>query len=354
MKISRDLIIYSVAFSILLVAGIALYYTYEESTNVEKSEWAYEMTQLRTMNSQGYKGAGVVVGIVDTGIEPKHKDLNHVEIVAWKDFVNDKENPYDDNGHGTHVAGIICAKGDITGGAPEVGLIVVKAINSKGEGTDEQVANGIDFCVEKGADVICLSLGGGRWLFVGNQAESACERATDSGVFVVAAAGNDGESDDGDVASPATVDSVIAVGAVDKNKLIASFSSVGDNEGLIDVPAPFPDPDDRVDPDKKPELVAPGVAISSTWSTNSYATASGTSQATPFVCSAIAVILDDRALAKYRHDGAEGGSSDTVNKFKNAFMNSSEKLQKQEQPHDDYYGYGLVQTYKAFTELQSG
>lgn len=360
MKFQKDKLMYPALVTILVVGMLILYFTYDDSTSVKKSEWAYEMTQLRQMNSEGFEGNGVVVGIVDTGIDPDHDDLDHVIIVAWKDYINEKDKPYDDKGHGTHVAGIICADGKIDGGAPEVGLIVVKAIDSKGEGTDENVADGIKFCVNNGADIICLSLGGGTLPLLGTNSERECNDAINNGVFVVAAAGNDGENDDGDVSSPANVEGVIAVGAIDKNKIIAPFSSKGHNtEGVIPgYQGKDPifglklDPTETWDdPNKKPELVAPGVQISSTYRDNSYVFASGTSQATPFICSVIAVILDDRALPQYRHDGKNNEGQDTIEKFKNAFMNTTEKLKNQEKPHDEHYGYGLILAVRAYDKL---
>lgn len=362
MKFKKENIVYPVLGTILVVSLLLLYNIYKSEEKIEKSEWAYEITQLRKMNAQGFEGNGVVVGIVDTGIDAKHVDLDHIKIIAWKDYINNKEKPYDDDGHGTHVAGIICADGKLKGGAKEVSLIVVKAIDRKGKGTDEDVADAIDFCVEKGADIICLSLGGNRWPVVGSRTENACKRAIDKGVFVVAAAGNDGKNDDGDVASPANVEYVIAVGAVDKNKKIAPFSSKGNNtEGIIPgyqgkdpILGVKIDPTETWDdPNKKPELVAPGVDICSTWKGNSYAKANGTSQAVPFVCSAIALILDDDALPQYRHDGKDGGSKDTIKKFKNEFMNTAQKLDNQDRPHDDHYGYGLIQAYEAYLKLKA-
>jgi subtilisin family serine protease len=305
-------------------------------TQIDRTEWAFEVTQIKDMNKDDYKGEGIVVGIVDTGIDPSHPDLDHINITGWMDNVNSRAEPYDDQGHGTHIAGIIAAQGEIDGVAPDVKLVVVKAISSGGSGSDSDVADGIDYCVEKGADVICLSLGGmARLLNIGDSTAAACEDAIDAGVYVVAAAGNDGEDDDGDVSSPAVVDGVIAVGAIDEDKRLASFSSIGDNDGIL----PFPI-DDREDPDKKPELVAPGVDIVSTYLEEGYATASGTSQATAFVAGCIAILLD--ADSHYKRDGGSGGDSDAITQVKNALMNSAEKLSGQDTPHDDHYGYGLI------------
>jgi serine protease AprX len=307
--------------------------------SIERTEWAFTSTEIKSMNDAGYDGDGVVVGIVDTGLDTSHPDLDHIDVIAWKDYINDEPEPYDDGGHGTMMAGIIAADGEITGAAPKVDMIVVKAISSSGSGSSEDVAAGIDFCVDNGADVICLSLGGkGRRFNIGDDAVNACERAIAQGVYVVAAAGNDGEeSNDHDVDSPAVTEKVIAVGAIDENKQIAPFSSVGDNDGTL--PGPF---DDRQDPDKKPELVAPGVDIVSTYRDDKYATGSGTSQATAFVAGAIALLLD--ANPDWQREGSSGGHENAVDHFKEVFMDTAEKLPGQDTPHDEHYGYGLIQT----------
>jgi serine protease AprX len=308
---------------------------------IERTEWAFEITQITDMNKQGYKGEGVTVGIVDTGIDLSHPDLDHINLTGWMDIVNDRSEPYDDQGHGTHIAGIIAAKGEISGAAPEVKLVVVKAISSGGSGSDSDVAEGIDYCVENGADVICLSLGGmARLLNIGDSTAAACEDAIDQGVYVVAAAGNDGEDEnDADVSSPAVVEGVIAVGAVNEDESLASFSSMGDNDGEIPGYQIW-DLTETDDPNKKPEVVAPGVDIISTHLEEGYALASGTSQATAFVAGSMALLLE--ADSHYQRDGGTGGDSDAVNNVKNAIMNSAEKLAGQAEPHDDHYGYGLI------------
>jgi serine protease AprX len=308
----------------------------DNGSKIERTEWAFEITQIKDMNDDGYDGEGIVVGIVDSGIDLSHPDLDHINITAWKDYVNGRANPYDDNGHGTHIAGIIAAQGEIDGIAPKVKLIVVKAISGSGSGTDSDVADGIRFAVDNGADVICLSLGGrARFLNLGDDTASACEDAIDEGVFVVAAAGNDGEDDDGDVASPATVNDVIAVGAIDENKNIASFSSEGENDGSLIPPRP-----PRFDPDRKPEMVAPGVEIVSTWINDEYRFGSGTSQATAFVAGGVALLLD--ANPEHQREGSSGGNENAVSNLKEIFMDTAEECPNQAEPHDDHYGYGLI------------
>ncbi len=310
-------------------------------TSIERTEWAFKITQIKDMNNQDYFGESVIIGIVDSGIDTNHPDLDHINITAWADYVNQRSDPYDDNGHGTNMAGILAAKGEIRGIAPEVNMVVVKAIDADGSGSDSVVAEGIRFCIDNEADVICLSLGGrARFLNLGDETASACNQAIDMGVFVVAAAGNDGEDDDGDVASPAVVQGVIAVGAIDENKNIASFSSIGNNEG--EVPGyQFWDITEPEDPNKKPELVAPGVDITSTYFEEEYVKGSGTSQATAFVSGALVLLLD--ANPDYQREGLLGGDSDVIYQIKNHLMSTAMECPGQESPHDPYYGYGLIQ-----------
>jgi len=323
---------------ILIISVLAISGCINEK--VKRTDWAFEKTQLDAMNRQGYTGKGIIIGIVDTGVDAGHSDLKHMDIIAWKDLINGKAEPYDDDGHGTHVTGIIAANGTLKGGAPDAKFIIVKAISKEGQGSDQNVADAIDFCVSQGADIISLSLGGkARFLHLGDATAQAAQNAVNRGVFVVAAAGNDGgKDDDGEVASPADVDGVIAVGAVDKNLKIASFSSEGHNDGFI---AGFPDPGDRQDPNKKPEIVGPGVDITSTYSGDKYAKASGTSQATPFVAAGLALVL--QAHPEYKRTGSQGGTAYAVEKVKDAIMRGAYKCPGQQTPHDDHYGYGLFQ-----------
>ena len=163
----------------------------------------------------------------------------------------------DDHGHGTAMAGIVVARDGLHGNAPGVSLLVAKAIGEEGTGDDEQIADAVDWCVEQQADIVSLSLGGdqgfGSGFFSTDALEQSVEDAIDEGVYVVAAAGNDGEDDDGDVESPGSVEDVICVGGITRYGNIWVGSSEGDNNGRI-----WPNPIlPRDNPDKKPELVAP-------------------------------------------------------------------------------------------------
>lgn len=168
-------------------------------------------------------GTGVTVAVLDSGVDYSHPDLGggfgegH-KVVAGHDFVNGDDDPMDDNGHGTHVAGIIAgraaAKGGVTGVAPGAELTAYKVMNANGEGTTSDIVAGIEAAIDPAnphrADVINLSIGG-----YGDGSDPlglAATAATRAGVVVVAAAGNEGPGA-GTVGSPAAADGVIAVGA---------------------------------------------------------------------------------------------------------------------------------------------
>lgn len=315
--------------------------------NPDRSDWAYEMTQTNAANDAGFTGKGIRVAVVDTGINADHPAFKGVNLVAWKDFVGGKSDPYDDQGHGTAMASIIAGQSKLPGGAPDVELMVVKVLNSEGVSSDSRVAQGIDWCVDPnsdgdysdGADIISLSLGGQTsylGIIIGTESQAAIHRAADLGVYCIAAAGNDGEEDDGDVASPGWFADVICVGAVDEDGRIAPFSSRGRNIF-------------KQDPNKKPEVAAPGADIASAHFRGGYNVGSGTSQATAFMAGCMALVL--HAHPELARGGAQGGNEDTIYVVKWAIMNTSKKLDGQATPHDNWAGYGMVQVMDLIEEL---
>ncbi len=310
-----------------------------------RSDWAYDMTGLDALYNKGLTGSNVTLAIIDTGIEIGHDEFDDVHLAGWKDFVYDKESPYDHIGHGTHVAGVIVAHDKLRGGAYNVNLLVAQAFNDDAEGEDSDIADAVRWATAEGADIITMSLGGGAFPVVGDETENAVNDAITEGVFVIAAAGNSqqDDNDDDDVKSPASVDRVIAVGAIDRDKALAPFSEHGDNEGI-----PYYPLDDRDDPHKKVELVAPGVKVISAWKGGGYAEASGTSQATPFVAAAIALLLE--AYPQYKR--ANNGDDSAVLQMKDHLNDNAEKLPGQETPHDDGYGYGLIRADEAFKDWE--
>lgn len=313
------------------------------------SDWAFRLVHLRDPPGE-LTGKGIRVAIVDTGIDAGHPSLDHATII-WRDEINGRPEPYDDVGHGSHVAGILMGRGasfggsvqgyELRGAAPDVTLIVVKAIRAEdGKGPTSGVANGITFAVNNDADVICLSLGTNPSALdlLPNDINGAVNSAVNRGILVVASAGNIEEgstSDEEQVKVPANIELVVAVGAVDERRAVAGFSARGDedlNQGPFGTGL-----GGRADPNKKPEIVAPGVKIRSAWKEGGYATASGTSQAAPFVCGAFALLLQKCSSLRAQN------SSSTVATVKNALMRTAAKIPGQRTPHDNAAGYGLLQ-----------
>ena len=317
--------------------------------------WGAKLVQADKLHERGLTGAGVKVAIIDTGIDLAHPEFKGKDI-QWADLVNGEKTAYDDHGHGTHVAGIVAAQGtwstllsgfQLGGIAPDVDLIVIKAMDKDGNGEESRVANGINTAVSAGADVIILSLGGKTRAIFGTNTENAVKSAISKGVFVVAAAGNaDKERGESSctITSPASVEGVIAVGAVDKDEVIGDFSCRGTgDEGSGSVLPGIPSPVTRArPPHQKPEVVAPGVDVLSTWDReqSDYALATGTSQAAPYVGGLLALLLEEYPDLK-RKDQA------TVYDLKNKLMVTSKKIGPLEgggsTAHDHAYGYGLVQ-----------
>jgi len=171
------------------------------------------------------KGAGVKVGVIDTGI-----DINHPDLVdrykGGQDFVNADDDPQDDNGHGTHVSGIIGASDNnfgVVGVAPAVDLYGLKVLDANGNGSAFNIIRAVEWAIDNGLDVINLSLGGGSF---STTEDNEFKKAVAAGIVCVAASGNS-YPDIPTVDYPASYSSVIAVGAVDSGEVVANFSQRG-------------------------------------------------------------------------------------------------------------------------------
>ncbi len=232
-------------------------------------------------------GQNVGIAIIDTGISP-HYDLIYPRnrIIAFKDFIERKSTPYDDDGHGTHVAGIAAGNGFVTqkflGTAPAADIISIKALNGDGNGTTSDILAAMQWVINNrrlyGIRVINLSLGVPTDpSYEEDPLIKGANAAVRHGITVVAAAGNNGP-DRCTINSPATSPYVITVGAADfaSSPSVASFSSRG------------PTPAGVV----KPDLLAPGVDIVSLDANNpkGYVMQSGTSMAAPVASGAAACL----------------------------------------------------------------
>jgi thermitase len=264
-------------------------------------------------------GGSVPVAVVDTGVSFKHPDLSgnawanpgdpvngvdddgdgFKDDVNGADFLNGDSEPNDDGGHGTHVAGIIGAQGNnsvgITGVNWEAQVMGLKFLDGNGEGNTADAANAIDFAVDHGARVINASWGGPSF---SHALYSAIRRASEHGVLVVAAAGNDGVNADSSPDYPAAFDlpNVISVAATDRSDRLLDFSNYGA---------------------KSVDLAAPGDDVYSTVPSISdpsgYAAFSGTSMAAPFVAGAAVLYLS-------KHPEA------TVDQLRAALLGSVDRL----------------------------
>ncbi|WP_177198827.1 S8 family serine peptidase [Streptomyces colonosanans] len=184
---------------------------------------ASKVWQRKDPSGTGARGAGTTIAVIDTGVDYSHPDLgggfgpDH-KVVGGHDFVNDDDDPTDDNGHGTHVAGIIAADGQrpdgVLGVAPDAQLTAYKVLDADGSGYTSDIIAGLEAAVDPGnphrADVVNMSLGG-----PGDGTDPlgrAATAASKLGVVVVAAAGNSGPGA-GTVGTPAVADGVLSVGA---------------------------------------------------------------------------------------------------------------------------------------------
>jgi len=249
----------------------------------------------RVWNELGATGQGVTVAVIDTGIDYTHPDLGGClgigcKVVGGHDFVNDDSDPLDDNGHGTHVSGIVAADGLVKGVAPDARLLAYKVLAANGFGSTSDVIAALELAVDPDGnpatddapDVVNLSLGAA----VGpdDPMSQAADLAVEAGLVVVASAGNSGPAYR-TVEAPGNARRVLAVGAVDRNDQIASFSSRGPVPGTHDI---------------KPDLSAPGVGIRSTVPTGScelcdptgYRALNGTSMASPHVAGGAALLRE--------------------------------------------------------------
>jgi subtilisin len=283
------------------------------------NSWGVKRIGSGTVHDSGNEGAGIKVAVIDTGINYLHEELSSVFKGGW-DFVNNDADPMDDNGHGTHCAGIIAAADNnqiVVGVAPQASLYAVKVLNSAGSGSTSTVIAGIQWAVQNGMQVISMSLGASSGT---TSLKQACDNAYNQGVILVAASGNDYKSV---ISYPARYSSVIAVGATDSQDVRAIFSNYG--TGL--------------------ELMAPGVSILSTYidvTSNDgrnidVVYMSGTSMACPHVAGAAALALASPVDSQFDsdHDGVWDASE-----VRAKLQATADDLGAS--GWDQYYGYGLV------------
>ena len=229
-------------------------------------------------------GRGVTLCVMDTGVSP-HIDLSVPKnrIIGAIDFVNGEKYAYDDNGHGTFVAGVACGNGilsarGIKGVAPMANVLSVKVIEKSGESGTFKILDGMQWLFDNfrqhGVRVVCMSFGA-EPLEYADPLKIGAEMLARSGLIVVAASGNSGANA---LKSPAISNEVIAVGAVDNEDNIANFSSRGSYNGI-----------------KRPDVYALGTNVKGLQSGGAYSHMSGTSVAAPYVAGACCLLCQKYA-----------------------------------------------------------
>lgn len=296
---------------------------------VTKARTDFNLQGDRDGNVNSYSKNDIVIAILDTGIDIIHYDLDGGKVIGWKDFINNRTTPYDDNGHGTHCASIAAGEGQANpsyrGVAYGAALVGVKVLNSSGSGSTSTIIAGIDWVVQNkntyNIKILSISLGTSGSSNGQDALSLACNNAVDNGIVTVVAAGNSGPNKY-TIGSPAAAEKVITVGAMadcgEKGFYLANFSSRG------------PTADGRI----KPDVCAPGVNITAArrGTTNGYVTYSGTSMATPFVAGVVALMLD-------------ANPNLTPAQIKNILSNTCQDWGPSGKDID--YGFGRLQAYEA-------
>ncbi|OEH86513.1 hypothetical protein BHU72_12945 [Desulfuribacillus stibiiarsenatis] len=237
--------------------------------NQQQVNWGTDRLHAKNAWDKKLYGIGVKVAVLDTGIA-SHRDL---KIAGGKSFVAYTKSYQDDNGHGTHVAGVIAGQhSKVLGVAPQASLYAVKVLDRKGFGDLSDIIAGVDWSISNKMDIVNLSLGS---IDTSQTLEKLFEKGATEGIVFVAAAGNDGASIDDNVVYPASSEHVIAVAATTILDNRATFSAQG----------------------KQVEIAAPGNKITSTFLNNRYVQANGTSMATPHVTGVLALWKQQKPLA---------------------------------------------------------
>ncbi|MBU8905932.1 S8 family peptidase [Desertibacillus haloalkaliphilus] len=292
--------------SIIELEKLEAIHTIEEDAIVEVNQasvdWGVAKTNAPAVWDNEVTGEGVKVAVMDTGIATDHPDL---EVAGGASFVSYTGDYDDDHGHGTHVAGILAANGQLIGMAPDVELYALKVLDDKGNGFHSGIIRALEWSVEHEVDLINLSMGGADY---SSALEAAIDHAYNEGILIIAAAGNSGTANGEDTTTeyPANFDNVIAVAATDKDDQRADFSATGDAV----------------------EVAAPGVRVQSTHLNGDYKLISGTSMAAPHVTGHLALLKQARA--------------DVTNKELRELLHT-QTIQLGTGERNNLYGYGRIE-----------
>ncbi len=306
------------------------FYTEEnvaDPNDVSDKQWNLAMMKVQEAWSKGVYGQpmydrknDVTVAVIDSGLygsgvddTEKHEDIDYGKVVSGTNLATSAKGTPDTLGHGTFVSGMIFAKMNnnvgIAGIASEVKILPIKVFGSSGRTSNSTVESAIYEAVDKGADVINMSLGAAGY---SASLKSACDAAEAAGILVVAAAGNDGTSVNN---YPAAYDSVVGVASVDSDRGTSYFSQYGDS---VDVAAPG------------------GSVYSLGLGASSYKSGSGTSYASPEVAALAAMVKS--IMPEMTQTG---------------FQKLLEETSQDEgaEGFDKYYGWGIVDFGSAVTSV---
>lgn len=298
--------------TVMLICDVVAFSANSVNDPLVADQWGWLRIHCDMAYDTGFHGSGVIVAVLDTGVDTTHPDLKD-NLISGYNFVDKNDDVSDLDGHGTMVTGIIAAVANnsegIVGVAPEVKIMPLKVLTSKG-GNWIDLDLAIIYAANHGAKIITMSLGGQSSLLFDAATQAAINFAYQQGCVLIAAAGNDNSSEP---FYPAAYDKVIAVSAVDQSDNKASFSNFG---SYIDISAP-------------------GVNILSTMINGTYAYGSGTSFAAPFVAGVAALLLS-------KHPNL------TPQEVAETLYNYAEDLG--ESGWDQFYGWGLVNAYSTITQ----
>lgn len=279
------------------------------------------------LHKKGIVGSNITVAVIDTGC------FSHVDffvprnrVLFFKDFINGKKVPYDDNGHGTFVCGVLGGNGVASGKrfcgvATDCNLVVLKALDKLGQTQATTILDAMQWILDNkekfDIKVVCMSFGS-EPLKTNDPLMKGAEVLWDNGICVVAASGNDGP-EFGTIKSPGASPKIITVGSADdahkKDSIsVAPFSSRGPAFSFV-----------------KPDLIAPGVDITATTNNlNFYGKMSGTSVSTPMVAGTCALLLSEYGFL-------------SPNQVKNILLNSAHKIDCDK----NECGFGFLDAFKS-------
>jgi major intracellular serine protease len=271
----------------------------------------WEITKLE-VDKQWIKSRGddVTIAVIDTGCDYNHPDIKD-NIIGGFNVLNNTDNFMDDNGHGSHVCGTICATDNgigMVGVAPKSKIYAIKSMDANGSASQENIADGINLAIKYKVDIITMSLGS---KYAMPKIKKAIELAVNNNILVFCAAGNSGINQD--IMYPARDKNTISIGAIDENFNRTEFTCSGDEL----------------------DFLSPGYNIMSIIPNNRYALMSGTSMSNPFAVGCAALYL-----SYYRQQKNQKyiGQQEMINILKTHSINLSNPMLREKK----YQGYGII------------